>query len=120
MTHIKHWQDPVNAALGAALALSPWVVDFSANIVATTNAVVIGVALIAAAIGAMLVPQAWEEWTEALLGLWMILSPWLLGYSHHHIGASLVGLLVGTAVIMLSLWTVATDKKFSLPRSMLP
>jgi SPW repeat len=119
MTHIKHWQDPVNAALGAALALSPWVVDFSANIVATTNAVVIGVALIAAAIGAMLVPQAWEEWTEALLGLWMILSPWLLGYSHH-IGASLVGLLVGTAVIMLSLWTVATDKKFSLPRSMLP
>ena len=36
----------------------------------TANAVLIGVALLAAALGAMLAPGAWEEWTGALRGVW--------------------------------------------------
>src|SRR5437773_1152404 len=65
MKQLKHWQDPVNALLGAWLALSPWVVGYVLDAAANYNAVVVGALLIAAALGAMFIPKAWEEWTEA-------------------------------------------------------
>jgi hypothetical protein len=119
MKNFKHWQDPVNAVFGVALVLSPWVLDYSSESFATSNAVVIGLALVAAALGAMLAPQAWEEWTEAILGLWMVMSPWVLVYSHVQT-AMYVAVGIGLIVVLLALWTLATDKDFSLPKSMLP
>jgi uncharacterized protein YjeT (DUF2065 family) len=119
MKNFKHWQDPVNAVLGVALVLSPWVLNFSEETFATVNAVAIGLALVAAALGAMLAPKAWEEWTEAVLGLWMIMSPWALAYSHVQM-AMYAAVAVGLVVVLLALWTLATDKDFSLPKSMLP
>lgn len=80
MKKFKHWQDPVNAVLGVALVLSPWILGFSEETFAMSNAVVIGLALVATALGAMLAPKAWEEWTEAILGCgWSShLGRWLL------------------------------------------
>ncbi len=119
MKNIKHWQDPVNAVLGVALVLSPWVLDYSSESFAMSNAVVIGVALVATALGAMLAPKAWEEWTEAVLGLWMIMSPWVLAFTHVQ-AAMYVAVGIGLIVVLLALWTIATDKDFSLPKSMMP
>src|SRR5687768_13585197 len=67
MKQLKHWQDAVNAVLGVWMALSPWALGHAAEIVPTSNAVIVGLALLAAALGAILVPRAWEEWTEAVL-----------------------------------------------------
>ena len=112
MRQVKHWQDPVNALLGVWLVLSPWVAAFYGETIATANAVVIGAALIAVAFGAMLVPRAWEEWTEAALGLWLIASPWLLGFSG--IANAMRGAVVtGVVIAVLALWTLATDKDYS-------
>ncbi|MEQ1534575.1 MAG: SPW repeat protein [Burkholderiaceae bacterium] len=119
MKNFKHWQDPVNAVLGVALVLSPWVLNFSEETFATVNAVAIGLALVATALGAMLAPKAWEEWSEAILGLWMVISPWALAYSHVQ-AAMYVAVGGGLIVVLLALWTLATDKEFSLPKSMLP
>lgn len=112
MKDIKHWQDPVNAAIGAALILSPWALGFQAETAAMANAVVIGVALIAAALGAMLVPRAWEEWTECALGIWMIVSPWVLGFSALY-NATASAVVAGFAVAVLAVWTLATDKDYN-------
>ena len=111
MTKVKHWQDPVNAVLGVALVLSPWAVGFVSETAATANAVVIGLALVAAALGAMLVPRAWEEWTEAVLGLWLIVSPWALGFATH-VDARNAAAATGIAVLVLALWTLAVDKDY--------
>ena len=81
MRNMKHWQDPLNALVGAWLVLSPWAMGFEAQMAPTASSVVVGLALIAASLGAMFVPRAWEEWSQAVLGLWMIASPWLLGFS---------------------------------------
>lgn len=112
MKQLKHWQDPVNAVIGIWLVLSPWALSYSGEIVPSANAVVIGVALVAAALGAMLVPQAWEEWTEAALGLWLIVSPWALGFSGHA-DARLVAIATGIVIAVLALWTLATDKDYN-------
>jgi len=108
----KHWQDSANALLGVWLLLSPWVSRFSGDITATVNSVVVGVALLAAALGAMLMPRAWEEWTEAVLGLWLIVAPWVLGYSGLA-NALYASVVIGIVVLALALWTLATDREYS-------
>ena len=119
MKSLKHWQDFANAVLGVALVLSPWVLGFSEETFAMVNAVAIGLALVATTLGAMLAPKAWEEWTEAILGLWMVISPWALAFSHVR-EAMYAAVAVGLIVVLLALWTLATDKEFSLPKSMMP
>ncbi|MGH6627350.1 MAG: SPW repeat protein [Burkholderiaceae bacterium] len=109
---LKHWQDLVNALLGVWLILSPWALGFEGTTVAMTNAVVIGLALIAAALGAIFVPRAWEEWTEGILGLWMIVSPWALGFGTHR-DAMLSAVIGGVVIAALALWTLATDKDYN-------
>ena len=111
MRQLKHWQDPVNALLGVWLVLSPWALGFQGNTLAMSNAAVIGVALVAAAVGAILVPRAWEEWTEGALGLWLVVSPWILGFDAIR-DAMLSTAITGLAVVVLALWTLLTDQDY--------
>lgn len=112
MKQMKHWQDPVNALVGGCLILSPWTLGFQSETAAMANAVVIGVALIAVALGAILVPRAWEEWTEFALGLWLIASPWVLGFALLR-EARLGAVIAGVVVAALALWTLMTDKDYN-------
>ena len=112
MKQLKHWQDPVNALLGAWLALSPWVVGYVSNTASHYNAVVVGLLLIAAALGAMFIPKAWEEWTEVILGLWLIVSPWALAFGSDRLARN-AAVCTGIVVALLALWTLATDKDYS-------
>lgn len=110
MMRLKHWQDAVNVVLGAWLVLSPWAIGYQDEAMAMSNAIVIGLALIAASLGAIFVPRAWEEWTEGALGLWMIVSPWVLGFAG---GARMTAVVTGIVIAALALWTLATDKEYS-------
>ncbi|KQV85494.1 SPW repeat protein [Rhizobacter sp. Root1221] len=108
----KHWQDPVNALIGLGLFLSPWLFDFSNQSTAAANAALVGIVLMAVAIGATVVPRAWEEWTEVALGLWLVVSPWVLGFADRmDIMRMTVG--AGVVVLVLAAWTLATDKDYN-------
>lgn len=112
MKQTKHWQDPVNALLGVWMALSPWVLGFQDQMAPTANGMVIGVALMAAALGAYFLPRAWEEWTEGALGVWMVISPWVLGFSMNR-NAMASAVISGIVVAALALWVLMTDKDYS-------
>ena len=112
MKQLKHWQDVVNALLGVWVVLSPWALGFQGTTTPTANAVVVGVALIAAALGAMLVPRAWEEWTECALGVWLVISPWVLGFGTQR-DPMLAAVFSGVVIAVLALWTLWTDKDYS-------
>jgi hypothetical protein len=112
MTRMKHWQDLVNGVLGVWLAASPWLLGYQEQTVATWSALVAGLALCAAALGAVFVPRAWEEWIEAILGAWMIVSPWVLGFSGHP-EAMHASVWTGAAALLLALWTLLTDEDYS-------
>ena len=116
---MKHWQDPVNAVLGAWLVLSPWILGFSGETTAMANAVIVGAALIAASLGAIFVPRAWEEWTEFVLGLWMAASPWVLHFSAHQ-AATTSAFLSGIVILALVLWVLLTDRDYGWLRDALP
>lgn len=112
MKQLKHWQDPVNALVGACLIISPWALGFQSATVAMLNATLVGLALLAAALGAILVPRAWEEWTEFALGIWLVASPWVLGFADLS-EARLGAVVAGVVVTALSLWTLMTDEDYS-------
>ncbi|MCJ0762238.1 SPW repeat protein [Variovorax terrae] len=112
MKKMRHWQDPVNAVLGIWLVLSPWVLGLQADTTVMTNGVIVGLALIAASLGAIFVPRAWEEWTESVLGLWMVASPWLLGFSSNH-DATVNAVVSGIVIMVLALWVLLTDKNYN-------
>ena len=108
MIALKHWQDPVNALLGAWIVLSPWMLDFADERTALLDFVAVGVLLAATAIGAVMVPKAWEEWVEVVLGLWFVASPWLLGFDENPV-AMQNAVFDGLVVAGLALWVLATD-----------
>ena len=109
MTHLKHWQDVANFVLGMWLALSPWALGYQGDTTAMSSAVIAGVVLMAVALGAIFVPRAWEEWTQALIGLFVIASPWLLGFDDQQT-VMRNAVLTGIAVVLLAAWTLLTDK----------
>jgi multisubunit Na+/H+ antiporter MnhB subunit len=115
MKQMKHWQDPANAVIGAWLVASPWILGFQGNSPALSASLVIGMALIAAALGAIWLPRAWEEWTEAALGVLMMASPWLLGFRTVET-ARTSAILSGLAVLVLALWVLSTDKDWGFLR----
>lgn len=115
MKQLKHWQDPVSALLGVWLIVSPWMLGFQSDTTVMANHVVVGIALAAVALGAVFLPQAWEEWTEVALGVWLAVSPWVLSYTALETARS-NAILVGAAVLVLALWVLFSDKDYGLLR----
>jgi len=100
--------DLVNIVIGIALVLSPWVLGFAAEQVAVWNAGVGGALIALVAASALFAFAKWEEWANLMLGLWTLLSPWLLGFAAvgaakwvHVIAGLIVAVLAG-----LDLWYV--------------
>jgi hypothetical protein len=98
----------LNLLAGIWLIISPWVVGFTATPVAVWNTVILGIVILvlaAARLGS--VGTTGLSWINLLLGIWLIISPFVLNF-----GASVLGMrndvIVGILVVLFSLWAVAT------------
>ena len=109
MTQLKHWQDVANFVLGVWLALSPWALGYQGDATVMSTAVITGVVLMAVALGAIFVPRAWEEWTQAVIGVFLIASPWLLGFNDQQT-VMRNAVITGIAVLALAAWTLLADR----------
>jgi hypothetical protein len=81
VTKSKYFQDWVNLVLAVLLFISPWLLSFAADPAASTNAWISGVIVGAIAIAALTAFAEWEEWLEMLVGVWIVISPWTLGFA---------------------------------------
>ena len=68
-----------NLILGAILILSPWIFGFAAG-PQSENGLATGIVLIAVSIAALTAFAVWQEWLNLIVGLWLIVSPWLLRF----------------------------------------
>ena len=71
--------DVANLILGAILLFSPWIFGFDAGKV-TQNAAITGIVIAVLAIAALAAYAVWEEWLNLIVGLWALVSPWVLGF----------------------------------------
>jgi hypothetical protein len=103
----KRWQDWVNLILGIWLFLSPWILGFRPEIPAQSwNFWIIGAAFFVFAVAALNMRTLWEEWVNLVLGIWLIVSPWVLRYSGT-VTARDDAVIVGIIVGVLSIWALA-------------
>jgi hypothetical protein len=68
------------------------------------------VIVIASSGAALLAFSEWEEWVSMIVGLWVLASPWLLGFQHAK--AMPVNVAVGLAIAFISaleLWLIHYD-----------
>jgi|HubBroStandDraft_6_1064221.scaffolds.fasta_scaffold1493424_2 hypothetical protein len=91
--------DVYNLVLGAFLFVSPWLFAF-AHGTASLDARAGGAAIAAASIAALLMFAEWEEWVALLAGVWMVLSPFVLGFQHTT--AMHVSIAIGLSVSFLA------------------
>lgn len=105
-TLLKHqtWEDGASMILGLLVVLSPWLSDAATSVGIMTVTGFVGFLIVAMAGLEMVSLRRWEETIETLCGAWLIVSPYVLGYSgalrSWHIA---LGVLV-VALALFELW----------------
>ncbi len=96
----------LNIIAGIWLIIASWVLGYSNLSRPLWNDVILGIAV--AVIAAIRLwagrPYAWLSWVNFILGLWLIISPWVLGYSGNRT-ALWNNVILGIIVAVLSAWS---------------
>jgi hypothetical protein len=106
---MKHWQDLISLIAGLWMIVSPWALAYQAEARPMWNAVILGGLVAVVAFTAFFQVCAWQEWANMLSGAWLIVSPWVLGFSALST-AMLNAVIVGVVVAALALWALGTDR----------
>ena len=68
-------------SVAVLLFISPWVLGFSGELMAARTAWVGGIVIFVMAVAAMLQFAEWEEWVALIVGILVLISPWVLGFA---------------------------------------
>ena len=107
-----HWQDWGTLVLGVWLFAAPWVMNYVPLQVAAWNSWIFGAVIAVLSIAALVQFARWEEWLNAAIGLWLLISPWALGIAAPE-NRNLVWnfMAVGIVVGALALWEALTSRE---------
>lgn len=102
------------AILGIWQILVPFLLDYSDIRPALWNAVVVGIALFILAISSARTTSpstaAGLDWTNAGIGVWLILAPFILRYANIE-QAVWNAIIVGLAVVILETWAALSVRR---------
>lgn len=100
----------LNVLAGIWLIISPYILGF-AGTAAATNAIIVGIIVGVLALISASSPESatWLSWINIILGVWMIISPFILGFA----GGAVVmnSIILGIIVIALSAWSSGATAK---------
>ncbi len=106
-----YWNDWMAAVLGAWLAVSPHALGYTLDGPATENAYGAGVVVVLFnVISACRFIDQGQELFNILLGVWLVLSPYSLGF-RDDTPASGNAIAVGALVVALAVWSMAWPPK---------
>jgi hypothetical protein len=100
------WQDWASLTLGAGLAGSPWLMGYALDDRAAAKACGVGVVLVVFnLISAARLTDRGQELFNILLGGWLLLSPYSLGFAANR-PAEAIAMMAGATVIGLAFWQI--------------
>ncbi len=109
------WQEKFVVVLGLCLAISPWLLGYTASDIATGNAVVIGMAFMIGETIAILADTSYASYSVAFLAFWLTLSARILGYDDHILATSAqIGFGVSGIVFALG-GAIVRARRLNLP-----
>lgn len=117
---VDQFQDWINLILAALLFISPWVMGFTSGFseqvspassgfteqispAASWNAWICGAVIAVLAVLALVKFAEWEEWIAAALGVWLVISPWALGFTAMTV-AMWTHIVLGAVIAALAIW----------------
>lgn len=92
--------DVYNLFLAAVLFISPWLFKLT-NSQGKIDLWVTSAIIVVLSLAAIIVYRDWEEWINVLMGVWLIASPWLLGFPHTRAMHLSIGF--GVVIVLLAL-----------------
>ena len=104
----KNVQDWINVVCAVLLFISPWVLGFAGELMAARTAWVGGVVIFVMAVAAMARFAEWEEWVALIVGVLVLISPWVLGFAAVHAAlwtCVVLGIIVALSSIS-EIWVV--------------
>lgn len=102
----QRWQDWVNLILAIWLFITPFFGMEALNSLIAWNSYIFGVIIAVLSIWALAQPRAWEEWINLVIGIWLILAPFVLGVSANSLlmwNYIVVGIIVGADALWAAL-----------------
>lgn len=107
----------LNFLAGIYLLISAWAAGATSG--ATANGIIFGIIVaILAATRFSGATGAWASWLDALIGVWMIISPWVYGYAGYAWRWN--SIVVGIIMIVLGVWSALatqTSHEVATPRT---
>lgn len=107
LTRHRGWEDVCSAILGVLIVLSPALAGAEASVALTISAGLAGVIITMLALLELMSLERWEEILELAAGLWMVLSPLVLGYDGT---LRVVHFVLGGLVAALALFELWQDR----------
>lgn len=109
---MKRWRsesvlDLYNVGIAVVLFASPWLLSLT-NRTTKTDFWIISATVLAISLTAIFVYATWEEWANVLAGVWLMISPWILGFSHVRAMVFAVGIgFLMAFLALLELWLMS-------------
>lgn len=99
------WQDWINLALGLWLFASPWLLYYTSSGAAAWQAYYLGGAVFVFALWALFDEKGWGQRFNAVIGTWLVVSAWVIGFSDN-LTATINALIVGGTTAIVAVWRI--------------
>lgn len=102
----RRWQDWGNVTLGTVLFFAPWLFGTSGDGTSSWNAWISGLLIVSVALWGLAVPVSkGAQWTNMVLGAWVVIAPFALGFTDVT-EAAWTAFLIGAGVITMAVWAL--------------
>ncbi len=106
----------INIVAGVWLIAAPFVLAFTESTDALWNHIVVG--LIVLILAAIRVNQpansAWMSWVNVVLGIWLVVAPFLIGFEETPLWNSVIS---GIVVVVMGAWSASTSPATGRPHA---
>lgn len=105
----QRWQDWLTLIIGIWLFITPWIFGFS-NTDYSWSPFVMGALLFIFSLWAIANRKVAAEAINLIIGIWVFISPWVLGFSHT-MNAAWIMFVFGAILIVVDIWGIGITKK---------
>ncbi len=102
----------LNFLAGIWIIISAWVYGAIYTSGSAWNSIIVGIVIAVLAAIRFFAPRSAVglSWINALLGIWMIISPWVYGYAATSVGRMWNSVIFGIIVLILGVWSAAATR----------
>ncbi|TAN01035.1 MAG: hypothetical protein EPN45_13340 [Rhizobiaceae bacterium] len=105
------WPNGLTLILGVWLFISPWVLANAPGGNWAWDAWIVGAVVALLSIAALVQLAQWEDWVSLILGAWLFISPWVLGFYASMHSMAWNAYIIGALIFLIGIWGVVAARQ---------